>query len=91
MGRPPRPIKRINVTVRFEPWEIEAIDAQRGERTRQAWIHNAAVSFANDMKHGDRPGKLAPVEVQFHMRNIRGDGEKPLRLPRAKPGERLKR
>ena len=53
MGRPPREIKRINVTVRFEPSEMAWLDATRGTETRQNYIHRNAL-------RGPSCGPVAP-------------------------------
>ncbi len=46
IGRPPREIPRIKVSVRFEPLELAEIDAARGSVTRQEWLYGAGLGLA---------------------------------------------
>jgi hypothetical protein len=50
MGRPARAIKRVPVLVRFEPDELERIDAIRGDTPRTVWIVQAAMLVAEATK-----------------------------------------
>ena len=46
VGRPPRLIKRIKVSTRFEPSELAEIDAARSDTTRQDWIYGITLAHA---------------------------------------------
>jgi hypothetical protein len=50
MGRPARAIKRVPVLVRFEPDELERIDAIRGDTPRTVWIVQSAMLVAEATK-----------------------------------------
>ena len=49
VGRPPRLIKRVKVSTRFEPADLAVIDAARtpSGATRQSWLHAAALAYSS--------------------------------------------
>lgn len=82
-GRPPRAIKRIPVLLRFEPDELAAIDAARGEVPRTVWIIGRAL--------GSAPGHTPPAQTERSIREPQVPNGALLRMPRAAPGSRLKK